>query len=123
MLTAAEAGRLEHYGLWPSCKLGLHEHVRRSKAEEMVAADTHRFVGGKDTKVICNSYIVETNNGRTWQPVPCHDEGGNLILGFRIWGLPSTRLVSVFYRVVHTESIQYAQLASGLQPQHSKPVT
>lgn len=93
VLSPAEAGRLEHYGIWPECKK--HHHVSKNKAARFVATEeTHRFVGGADTAVQSAgtlSMIVETNTSRVWSPVPCQDERGRAVMGLRTWGLASTR--------------------------------
>ncbi len=91
MLSLEEAGRLENYGFWPVCKSGLHKHIRKSKALQAVKEETHRFVGGPDTKVGFVSAIVAVNTSRVWTPVACHDEAGKLVIGLRTWGLQPLR--------------------------------
>lgn len=88
VLSLEEAGRLEHYGFWPICRN--HQHVKRNAALESVLQETHRFVGGADTKVEFVSAIVAVNTSRVWTPVQCHDENGSLLLGMRTWGLQPT---------------------------------
>ena len=89
MLSEAEAGRLENWGLWPCCKA--HHHVKKNKAAAMVASDTHRYVGGKDTAVDSpTTMIVELNNSRPWKPVQAHMPDGRPVIGFKVWGLPRT---------------------------------
>lgn len=89
ILSLEEAGRLEHWGIWPTCKA--HLHMRKSKALAAVKQETHRFVGGPDTKVEFVSAIVEVNTTRVWSPVACHDESGKAIMGLRTWGLQPLR--------------------------------
>lgn len=85
ILSLEETGRLEHYGMWPSCKN--HPHVFKSYAKYLVNRDTHRFVGGQDTKIEFASAIVPVNTSRNWQPVQCRGEDGAILMGLRTWGL------------------------------------
>lgn len=85
ILSLEEAGRLEHYGIWPACKA--HRHMKKQDAFAAVLAETHRFVGGADTQVEFVSAIVAVNTTRVWSPVQCHDANGRLVLGLRTWGL------------------------------------
>lgn len=85
VLSLEEAGRLEHYGIWPACKA--HRHMKKTAALEAIKAETHRFVGGPDTKIEFASCIVEVNTTRIWSPVACHDIDGKTIQGMRTWGL------------------------------------
>ena len=68
LLSHAEAARLEHWNLWPSCRN--HRHVKRAEADQLVLADDARWVGGRDTRVqgpvtmIVPTYL----EGRTWRP-------------------------------------------------------
>lgn len=90
VLSEAEAGRLEHYGIWPVCKN--HRHVKRQEALDAVARDeTHRFVGGPDTKVAYVSAIMPVNTTRVWCPVQCHNDDGMTLMGMRTWGLRPLR--------------------------------
>jgi hypothetical protein len=90
VLSLEEAGRLEHYGVWPSCKA--HHHISGTKALDFVTKDeTHRFVGGPDTKIEFASAIVSVNTTRIWCPVACHHESGKAIMGMRTWGLQPLR--------------------------------
>ena len=85
VLSEAEAGRLEHYGIWPSCKN--HRHVKRQEALDAVTRDeTHRFVGGPDTKVAFVSAIMPVNTTRIWSTVQCHNAEGMLLRGMKTWG-------------------------------------
>jgi hypothetical protein len=89
-LSFEETGRLEHYGIWPSCKA--HLHVSKTKALEMVAkAETHRFVGGPDTRVGFVSAIMRIPEAKIWEPVACHDWSGRALQGYRTWGVQPTR--------------------------------
>lgn len=86
VLSLEEAGRLEHYGIWPTCKA--HRHMTRNQAMTAVAvSETHRFVGGPDTRIAFASAIVEVNTVRMWEPTACHDTSGRPIQGFRTWGM------------------------------------
>lgn len=86
ILSPEEAGRLEHFGIWPACKS--HIHVKKSEAAEMIAAETHRFVGGTDTRVHDYvSMIVPVVTGKMWCPVPACNNDGSRLIGFRTWGL------------------------------------
>lgn len=92
VLSAEEAGRIEHWGVWPVCKG--HKHISRSAAHKAVADDTHRFVGGADTAIAdagVVTMIVPVNTARIWSPVQCHSEDGKTIMGFRSWGLKPLR--------------------------------
>jgi hypothetical protein len=92
VLSMEEAGRLENYSIFPSCKK--HLHIKRSKADAAVQAETHRYIGGNDTKVAGIghlSMIVPVNCGALWQPVACHGYDGKAIMGFRTWGLPASQ--------------------------------
>lgn len=89
ILSLEECGRLEHWGIWPTCKA--HLHMKKSKAIAAVTAETHRFVGGPDTKVEYVSAIVPVNTSRVWTPVQCHSVDGKLLLGMRTWGLAPLR--------------------------------
>lgn len=90
VLSLEEAGRLEHYGIWPTCKA--HRHMKKDDAIAAVSkAETHRFVGGPDTAVEFVSAIVPVNTDRIWCPVQCHHESGKAIMGMRTWGLKPLR--------------------------------
>ena len=88
VLSVEEAARFENWSVWPSCRK-CHHHIKASEAAEMIAAETHRYVGGADTmmkdagKV---SMIVPVVVGRMWQPVAT-----SRLLGFRTWGLEHAR--------------------------------
>lgn len=88
VLSQEEAGRLEHWGIWPTCKA--HKHVKRTEALAAVASDNFRYVGGPDTEIAAAghvSMIVPTATTRIWSPVACHDANGKAIQGFRTWGM------------------------------------
>lgn len=92
VLSVEEAARLENYGIWPACKA--HRHVKRNKGHLLVSEETHRFVGGNDTKVQSVgdlSMIVPLDCGRVWSPVQCHNEAGATLMGLRTWGLKPSR--------------------------------
>ena len=85
VLSVGEAARLEVYSEWPKCRE--HIHIKRQEALKLVREETHRVVGGANTKVNCKlSMIVPISVGRIWQPVP-----SSKLMGFRTWGLAPTR--------------------------------
>ena len=87
MLSVEEAARLEVYSEWPNCQDRSHHHVKRREALKMIAEETHRLVGGADTKMPHPvSMIVPVSVGRAWQPVP-----SSRLMGFRVWGLAPSR--------------------------------
>jgi hypothetical protein len=88
VLSVEEAGRLEHYGVWPKCKH--HRHVKRWMADGMSEAGTHRFLGGEDSKYECHSYLVPLSI-QLWAPVACHDYSGKALRGMRTWGAQPVR--------------------------------
>ena len=89
LLSQNEAARLEHWGIWPHCKS--HHHIKKNAALAMIQADTHRFVGGSDTRVTSPvSMIVALGEPMMWQPVPACNADGSQLLGMRIWGRPRT---------------------------------
>ena len=58
----------------------------------MVEADSHRFIGGPDTRITTPvSMIVPLGEPVMWSPVPCCNVDGSQLLGMRIWGRPATR--------------------------------
>jgi hypothetical protein len=111
VLSAEEAARFENYGIWPTCKA--HRHMKRSKALAAIHADTHRFVGGPNTKVLTPvSMVAELNHTfegevvcdicgkqrespihrvRGWRPQQAHNLNGSPVMGFKIWGLAAIR--------------------------------
>ena len=90
LLSSSEAARLENWGIWPTCKS--HHHVKKREALAMVEADSHRFVGGADTRVKTPvTMIVPLSEPVIWQPVACRNTDGSQLLGMRIWGRPATR--------------------------------
>ena len=90
MLSAEEAGRLEHWGIWPTCKA--HRHVKKTEAVRLIVAGTHRQIGGADTAAPgFVSAVVPLEVGRIWSPVQCHDMTGKTLAGMRTWGLRPLR--------------------------------
>ena len=86
VLSVEEAGRLEHWGVWPTCKN--HIHIKKREAAEMINAETHRFVGGADTRVLTPvSMIVPVGLRGAWAPVQARNVDGSAVLGLRVWGL------------------------------------
>ena len=85
VLSVEEAARLEVYSSWPICRE--HYHVKKRVALEMLTAETHRLVGGADTKVLHPvSMLVPVSLGRQWRPVPTCQ-----LQGFKTWGLAPSR--------------------------------
>jgi hypothetical protein len=92
VLSIEETARLENYGIFPVCRA--HRHVKRAEAEDCIAKETHRFVGGANTavnKIGVHSMITEVNTSRIWTPVACHAYNGRPIQGMRTWGLSPAR--------------------------------
>ena len=93
VLSVEEAARFENWSVWPCCRK-CHHHIKPSEAAAMIAAETHRYVGGADTmmkdagKV---SMIVPVALGRMWQPVPAGNSDGSRLIGMRTWGLARSR--------------------------------
>jgi hypothetical protein len=85
VLSLEEAGRLEHWGRWPTCKA--HRHISRSAAAEGLSAGLLRFVGGPDTKITSPVSMVVEIRVREWVPVKTSMEDGTPIMGLRTWGL------------------------------------
>lgn len=85
VLHVDEAARLEVYSEWPKCRE--HFHVPRREALQMITDETHRLVGGVDTKVAHPvSMIVPVAIRNAWQPVPT-----SKLMGMRVWGLAPQR--------------------------------
>lgn len=70
LLSPEEAARLEHFGIWPRCKS--HKHLKKSEADELINADTHRYVGGSDTRVRTPVTMIVAciTNERVWRNRP-----------------------------------------------------
>jgi hypothetical protein len=79
MLNQTETARLENYGIWPSCKR--HYHISRREALKMLEADTHRLVGGLNTKVPTYTTMIVPciTNDRVWRNVPCGGPQGYVV--------------------------------------------
>ncbi len=80
MLSAEEAGRLEHYGILPTCES--HLHFSGKEAAQLTRTGAVRWVGGKDTCVQSPVSMVTLVRVKQWQPVPTAG-----LLGLRVWGL------------------------------------
>ena len=89
VLSLEEAGRLENWGIWPTCKA--HRHVKNREAQEAAKAGLVRFLGGLGTKILDPVSMVVPVAVQMWQPVACHNVDGSSLHGMRTWGLPSTR--------------------------------
>jgi hypothetical protein len=88
MLSMEEAGRLEHYDVWPKCRH--HRHVKRREADALAEAGTHRYLGGEGAKHETHFYLVPVSV-QIWQPVACHDWDGRPLMGMRTWGAPGVK--------------------------------
>jgi hypothetical protein len=84
VLSAEEAGRLEHWGIWPTCKA--HHHIKKREAVEGAAAGLVRYLGGEGTKIQYPVSMVTATRIDIWQPVPTAG-----VIGLRTWGLPRHR--------------------------------
>jgi len=85
VLSAEEAGRLEHYGVWPQCKA--HIHIKKREALDGAKAGTMRFLGGLDTAVKFPVSMITMVRVQMWKPQQTHLEDGTKIMGLKIWGL------------------------------------
>lgn len=84
-----EAGRLEHWGIWPKCKD--HKHIKKREAREGAEAGLLRFVGGEGTMVQGPVSMVTTVAVTIWKPVATARPDGSKLMGMRTWGLASRR--------------------------------
>lgn len=84
VLSASEAGQMEHHGIWPQCKH--HHHVKCREAVAMMQVGTHRQVGGDDTSVKGEVTMIVANRIRIWSVQPT-----SRLMGLRTWGLEKTR--------------------------------
>ena len=89
VLSANEAGRLEHYGIWPQCKN--HLHVNKRSAAARVTEGACRHVGGEGAEVGEQASMITLNRVTIWQPVQAHMEDGRAVIGLRTWGLKARR--------------------------------
>jgi hypothetical protein len=85
VLSAEEAGRLEHFGIWPSCKRGAHRHLKYKILKPLLDAGALRWCGGKDTCAGSQVSMVTAVRIKIWQPVPTAGA-----MGLRTWGLTKT---------------------------------
>jgi hypothetical protein len=83
VLSAEEAGRLEHWGIWPQCKA--HKHIKKRDALAGAEAGLLRYLGGPDTEVKNPVSMVTATRVSIWQPVATSG-----LQGFRTWGLART---------------------------------
>ena len=89
VLSVEEAGRLEHWAIWPQCKG--HRHMKRSEAIAGVQNGEFRFVGGEGTKITRPVTMIVPCRVSPWRPVQAHDETGRRIIGFKVWGVAPAR--------------------------------
>jgi hypothetical protein len=90
VLSDNEAGRLEHYGVWPTCKA--HLHISPNEAKRMIENGEARFIGGHGTKVSKPVTMITKHRITIWTPVSTSMPDGTRLTGFKTWGLkPSHR--------------------------------
>ena len=88
VLSVEETARLEVFGSWPICKE--HRHIKQQDAMQLVNEETHRLVGGVNTKVQLPVTMIVPVALRGWAVVPACNNDGSRLMGFRTWGLPQT---------------------------------
>ena len=84
ILSAQEAGKLEHWGVWPKCKN--HRHVKLKAANDAARAGLIRFLGGEGTCVPALARMAVPVRTRIWQPVATSG-----MRGLRTWGLARSK--------------------------------
>lgn len=89
LLSSQEAGRFEHWGIWPKCKG--HRHLKRDAALAGALAGEYRFIGGEGTQVPGPVSMVTKTRVSMWKPVQAHNEDGSAVIGLRTWGLAPQR--------------------------------
>jgi len=89
VLSPEEAGRLEHYGVWPACKA--HRHIKRREALLGAESGEYRYLGGEDTKIQGPVSMVVKVRATMWRPVATMMPDGRRLVGLRTWGLASTK--------------------------------
>ena len=87
ILSVAEAGRLEHWKIWPRCIE--HRHCSRKEADERAAAGLVRFLDGPNGRPL--SMVTPAGEVAMWQPVQARMEDGTAVIGLRVWGNTRTR--------------------------------
>ena len=85
LLSFEEAGRLEHYGVWPACKS--HRHIGKEEAAYGAANGAYRFLGGSGTLIAGPVSMVVSVRSTMWKPVVTSMPDGTKLLGMRTWGL------------------------------------
>jgi hypothetical protein len=89
LLSLEEAGRLEHWGIWPKCKA--HHHLKQAAAREGAEAGLYRFLGGEGTKIQGTVSMVVPVAESMWKPVQARNTDGSVVIGLRVWGLAPSR--------------------------------
>ena len=90
VLSLEEAGRLEHWGHWPTCKA--HLHISKNKARIGAEAGEYRFLGGEGTAIAAAGPVtmVVPTKVREWKPVRSSNADGSPLMGMRTWGNAKT---------------------------------
>jgi len=86
ILSQEEAGRLEHWRIWPVCKA--HRHCSRKIADAEAKAGDARYLDGPDGSPL--SMIVPVGPSM-WTPVGTSTLSGVKLQGMRVWGNASKR--------------------------------
>jgi hypothetical protein len=91
VLSVEETALLEKFATLPVCKN--HRHVTRLQADMMLSLDSHRVVGGKDTKVESMNItrMITPVAIRQWGPTPCSPGNDFPSAGMRCWGNSPTK--------------------------------
>lgn len=82
LLSLEEAGRLEHWGIWPKCRE--HPHCSRKKANEGAAAGTYRYLRSPGGNPV--SAVTDASEPSRWSPQQAHNLDGSVVMGFKVWG-------------------------------------
>lgn len=82
ILSAAEAGQLEHWKCWPRCIA--HRHCSRATADEKARAGEYRYLNGPNGTPL--SMVTPARVAEDWVPVQARAEDGSLVIGLRVWG-------------------------------------
>ena len=82
VLSSAEAGRLEHWKIWPRCRE--HLHCSRRVANAGAEAGLYRYLNGPDGTPV--SMVTAALEPARWSPQQAHNLDGSVIIGFKVWG-------------------------------------
>lgn len=86
LLSAAEAGRLEHWKIWPRCVE--HKHCSRAAADDGVKNGLYRYLDGPNGSPVS---MVAPVRVTIWTPVSTSMPDGVKLKGFKVWGLKPQR--------------------------------